>query len=213
MLQDRTGVFRGREAGFSLIEVLVVVAIIALTGAMSLILIGQQLPGMRFQSGLTSLRGGITSARMQAIRSSRNVIMNFNFDRRTMDVWLDDDNSASIDAGEQMLFSIDLPPAVVFGMTGGAPASGPSGYATSDFLVLSNSSLTHHIITAGTEYQLILNRRGRLVDPAGPETGRFGAMIYISNQFERLGAVEILSGGVVIPWEYNLQGDNTWQQK
>lgn len=213
MQPDQTGIFHGREAGFTMIELLVVVAIIAITGAISLVLLAQQLPGMRFHSGMTSLRGGITSARMQATRSSQNVILSFNNDARTMEAWLDEDDSSTLNAGDTMLYRIDLPPAVEFGIPGGTPSNGPSGYSTTDFVSLSNTSLTHHEIVAGTEYHLVLNRQGRLLDPAGSQTGRFGAIVYISNQMERVGAVEILSGGVVIPWEYNIQGDDAWQQK
>jgi prepilin-type N-terminal cleavage/methylation domain-containing protein len=112
---------RARERGFSLIEMLIVVGIIAVMAAVALPNIGQYIRNYRIRGAVQQVTGEIQSARSKAIMTNTNSGVSF--------VVVDADSyryvMEDLPAGEQLSPLRDLPTGVRF-VNAGSPPAGPS---------------------------------------------------------------------------------------
>lgn len=107
--------------GFTLIELMVVVSIIAVTAAITVPNMIGWLPNYRLSSGARTVLTALQNARMRAIKENRTVAIQFDVGGRTYFLFSDDGNSGAVpanagnfvfDAGETVISRGSLPPGV-----------------------------------------------------------------------------------------------------
>jgi len=224
-----TACFSDRR-GFTLIEMLVVVAIITALSSVSLMMVMQQLPNMRLRSGLGSIRGQLNTAKSQSIRVGLPVLVVVNPGARSMSFFIDNNNNcipgdtANVttydpdlnpivtSVSDTFLRRYTLPPSIEFGFGPpypDPPSSGPSSavtsFSTSDYVYFNSTTNSHQ---TGDDYVLVFNTNGRFQDLNKKYSY---AVIYICNPYGKYAAIEILAGGTAIGHLYNPTGDNTWR--
>jgi prepilin-type N-terminal cleavage/methylation domain-containing protein len=109
MTEDR------RQAGFSLIEMLIVVAIILIMSAVALPNIGQFIRNYKIRGATENVAGLIQAARTKAVMTNTNVGVSFVIVDRDSYRWVLEDAVA----GEQLGPLYDLPVGVSFSTAGG----------------------------------------------------------------------------------------------
>lgn len=98
--------FRGRrQGGFSLFEVILVMALISILSAVSVLSFAYFIPGLRLKSAAQEINIQVQKARLEAIRTRQTCHVEF---FRTVDgvlcgpvVWLDKDRDGTLDPGEK----------------------------------------------------------------------------------------------------------------
>lgn len=213
--------------GFTLIELLVVIAIIAITSTISLFVVSAQLPIMRLNNAVSTIRGQFNSARAQALKRDNSVILVLNPANRTITVWSDENDTGVQDGAiivgtnpvtggpnyvaDERIVSYTLPTSVQFGFGNPPQANAPTNSPTAGLGVSNPCEFvtgTNHLYNG--EYHFTFNKSGRFVDRNKKLSH---GIIYISNPVGTFAALEILAGGAIIPWRYNIDGGNTWKQK
>jgi type II secretion system protein H len=121
---------RRRERGFSLIEMMVVVAIIAIMAVISIPSIGQYIRNYKIRGAAQQVAGEIQAARSKAIMTNTNagvsfVVVDADSYRFVQEDLLADVAAGTIPAGSELSTLKDLPVGVRFVVAGGANA-GPS---------------------------------------------------------------------------------------
>jgi prepilin-type N-terminal cleavage/methylation domain-containing protein len=107
--------FKG-QAGFTMLEMMMVVAILALGAAVATFSIGAMMPDIRYKGAIRDIKSDMTLAKLNAIRTGSFVTIQFNpaTDQYTMfndDGGGNDDNEGNlaIDAGETVIKTVQLP--------------------------------------------------------------------------------------------------------
>lgn len=100
-----------RNAGFTLLEVIIAMALVAILSAISVLSLAFYIPGLRLKSAAQEINVQIQKARLEAIRTSRTCHVEF---YRVIDgitygpvVWVDDDDDSALDANE-IIFRVEL---------------------------------------------------------------------------------------------------------
>ncbi|MFC1853861.1 prepilin-type N-terminal cleavage/methylation domain-containing protein [candidate division CSSED10-310 bacterium] len=198
------------QKGITLVELLVVVAVFAVLGVSSLLVIGDQLPVMRLNSGHAALRGEINAARANAIRHNTPVLLMINGPGKTLKAWYDENDNGTVDAGDREIRTTNLPDMVQYGYgtptQAGAPTGGPGPFSYSGVVVTNTGTFD----LGSGRYMITVTNKGWIHNTAGALAG---GCIYLSNTYSKFVALEFLSGGVVVPWEYDIKGDGQWTQK
>ena len=68
---------RKREAGFTLIEMMVVIAVLAIVAAIAIPNFMTLLPGMRLNGAARQMMGELMAARMRAVKENRTISVNY----------------------------------------------------------------------------------------------------------------------------------------
>lgn len=100
-----------REAGFTLIEAIVVVALIAILSSVSALSLAFYVPNLRLKSAIQDVNIQIQRARLEAIRRNRSCNVEFH---RTLDgvtysplIWVDENENGLLDPSE-IIFRMEV---------------------------------------------------------------------------------------------------------
>ena len=103
------------KKGFTLVEVVVVVAILGIIAAIGTTGVLRSLPAMRLKSAARDIFSAAMQAKAEAVRRGENVTILFDTANNTWLMFLDSDNDEVADAGETVLLAATpLPPRVTF---------------------------------------------------------------------------------------------------
>ena len=148
------------ESGFSLIEIVVVIAIVAIVSAIAI-------PNMIGWRGERQLRGAANNllgdfqlARMQAIREAENVSVRFTVGGGTYSIFVDPNKNGNQDAGERTIRDVTLPTGVTIQAASFSGGVAWMNYNTKGMPDKFGSATLQN--TAGTQLKLAMNRIGRL---------------------------------------------------
>lgn len=215
--------FYHNNRGFTLIELLVVISIFTILSGLTLLYISGLMPSMRLKSALTSLRGQLNNVKALAMKTNKDIILLIDPETESMEVWIDNNNTGiagdvgteAVGVGimgedifltDELVTTITLPPSIEFGFGAypGAPASAPGGTAATGEVVWDGAL---SFVNSDAKYQLNMTAKGRFVDLNGSLAS---CKILLSNPLGKFAAIEVLPGGVAIPYIYNTKGDSTW---
>jgi len=76
--------------GFSLLELMVVIAIIAISAAFAIPNLFSDIPKYNLSAGARELLSAMQLARMTAIKENSNVVLSFNSGTRSLTIYVDD---------------------------------------------------------------------------------------------------------------------------
>jgi len=90
---------RKRESGFTLIEMMIVIAVLAIMAAIAIPNFMSLLPGMRLNGAARQVMGDLMAARMKAVKLNKKTKVFFDNDHQYR-ICDDADNSGKVDDGE-----------------------------------------------------------------------------------------------------------------
>jgi prepilin-type N-terminal cleavage/methylation domain-containing protein len=140
------------QRGFSLIELLIVILVVAILVTLSIPQIQQTLKMYRLDVGERLVSNRLLDARLSAIKRNRDAWLVINSSARTLQVASTDDNGATVYLSpsttlpENVYFSSTTPPSVIFNSLGRNKTAGTSSVS----LQLTKSSSSRTIAVSAT---------------------------------------------------------------
>jgi len=107
-----------KNSGFTLLELMVVIAIVAIMAAIAIPNYISWLPDRRLAAGAQDILQGLQKSRSKAIVTNRRVVVNFNTGADSFIAFVDDDASGGLDAGELTVVSRNMPAGIDLVNTG-----------------------------------------------------------------------------------------------
>lgn len=101
-----------RCSGFTLMELMIVLAIIAIGASVAGFSIRNMLPDLRLSAAARDLKSDMNSARLRAIKENREVCVLFDMEAGGYDVLLDDGDGIFVEENETLLKSVRMPKGV-----------------------------------------------------------------------------------------------------
>lgn len=99
-----------RDAGFTLMEVIVVMTLITILSAVSIISLAFYIPNLHLKTAAQEINIQIQKARLEGIRRSKTIAVRFfvtdisGTQKYAPIIWVDDNKDNTLDAGEEVLF-------------------------------------------------------------------------------------------------------------
>ncbi len=124
----------GSRGGFTLVEIMVVVGIIAVVSGIAAANIVASMPMRRLEQSQFQLLSDLRSARMESVTRSVPVTVTFNNSARSYTIWVDRDSDNVVDSGESTTSTLAE---MVGGTMSAYPTSGkfmPNGTFQSSYL-------------------------------------------------------------------------------
>jgi len=122
------------KKGFSLLELMIVIAIIAIVSAVAIPAVLSWLPGYRLRAAVRDLKSDMVLSRLRAIRENASVATNFNTGGNSYTIFLDNGEGGGTasdeiqNGGEVLLKQIAIPNGVImYGITFGNSRFGFNG--------------------------------------------------------------------------------------
>jgi type II secretion system protein H len=106
---------RNREAGFSIVELMVVVVIMTIVLAASIPALRQHSENLNLTKGATEVEGTLKLARARAVSSNRPVVVVFDVNDGTYFLFQDDNGDGNHDSGETQSGVYEMPNKVTLG--------------------------------------------------------------------------------------------------
>jgi type IV fimbrial biogenesis protein FimT len=149
-----------RNKGFTLMEVMIVIAIIAITAGILTPSFLQWRDRSKVRGDATELRAAFESAKLRAIKHNTNVVVTFP-DATSYQSFIDVNENSARDTGEDIIFSRTLSPGVTITtntFTGSDMAFNPRGMANGP-----NSTGRIILLSPGGErYEVVVSSFGRV---------------------------------------------------
>jgi len=130
-----------RESGFTLIEMMVVIAVLAIVAAIAIPNFMTLLPGMRLNGAARQVMGDLMAARMKAVKLNKDTKVTFKDNNYEYEVWYDEDGDGNEDTSEITTKNIQTNYHDVTFSSTGNPIFSPRGTAnTGGTITLTNST-------------------------------------------------------------------------
>ena len=107
-----------KNSGFTLLELMVVIAIVAIMVAIATPNYISWLPDRRLAAGAQDVLQGLQKSRSRAIVANRRVVVSFNPGTDSFSAFVDDDASGALDAGELTVVTRNMPAGIDLVNTG-----------------------------------------------------------------------------------------------
>ena len=91
---------RKKQSGFTLIEMMVVIAVFAIVAAIAIPNFMSLLPGMRLNGAARQVMGDLMAARMNAVKLNKDTKVTFKDNDYEYEVWYDENSDGKEDASE-----------------------------------------------------------------------------------------------------------------
>lgn len=200
------------EHGFSLIEMMLVVGILAVTAAVALPSVVSSLKGYHLHADAAALADDANVARMRSASQYAPYRLNINTSSGTFSMEkLCGDTTSSADAncsGGTNPYAAFSTPAIELGTQYAAPGDTYASCRPSSVSAYPGD-ITGDAAGCPTLLQVYFNTRGIPVNTSGGPLTNGGAVIYISNQNNLTDAVTFSLGGRVAVWNWDA-GSAKW---
>jgi type IV fimbrial biogenesis protein FimT len=107
-----------KTSGFTLMELMIVIAIIAIMSSIAIPNFIGWLPDRRLDAGAQDILQGLQKSRSKAIMTNRNVIVTFDAGNNSFIAFVDEDASNDQSAGDLTIANRNMPAGIVFDVLG-----------------------------------------------------------------------------------------------
>lgn len=158
------------QGGYTLIEVLTVIAIFAVLLTIAIPSFLHWLPGIRLKDASTELLGDMYRAKAEAIKRNQNVVIDFTTvscspsvpdGQGSYVIFIDDDGDNTLDSGETTLLTRSMPKDVAL-CSENETFGGNTGFTSRGFPIALNSGDIFLKNTDTREYRVTLNVAGNI---------------------------------------------------
>lgn len=101
-------------SGFTLLELMIVLAIIAVAATVGGLAAGSTMPDVRLNTAALGLKSEMNLARLRAVRENRSVLMVFHPGHASYDIRVDDNGNGKPDEDETPIRKIGMPEGIDF---------------------------------------------------------------------------------------------------
>lgn len=99
-----------KNSAFTLLEMMIVVALISVITAIGVANIVGRMPTYRVEQASWRITSDLRAARMEAVSKSANVVVTFDSAAQNYTIWTDANNDGAVDTGEQVTHILsDIP--------------------------------------------------------------------------------------------------------
>ena len=180
------------EAGFTLLEIMVVVALMGVLAAMAIMVSPAMTQSARADSGITQVLDAIRSAREVAISQRRNVRLTF-IGNNAIQTVREDINGSGVVTGTTVLRTVELENRMTLQRAAEVTGNTPDGFPQSDA----------DGVTFGAAAPWTFTSEGTFVGATGDITNGTICMA-ITNQANSSRAISIMGATALIrPWRWN----------
>ena len=104
-----------KQKGFTLVEIMIVVAILGILGVVGSTLLVHLLPNMRLRSATRDIYSALMTAKTESVRLGENVTLLFDSPNSNYTMFIDTDTDNTVDPGETVIIAkTTLPTSVSF---------------------------------------------------------------------------------------------------
>lgn len=141
-----------KKAGFTLVEVMIVIAVFAIMAAVAIPAFMSLLPGMRLNGAARQVMGDLMDARMKAVKLNQRTKVFFDGNGYEYEIWNDADNGGTVadDEGDDVERNIQTDYHDVTLSKTADPVFQARGTATGTTVTVSNSSGKKYVKVAIT---------------------------------------------------------------
>jgi type IV fimbrial biogenesis protein FimT len=107
-----------KNSGFTLMELMIVIAIIAIMSSIAIPNFIGWLPERRLDAGAQDILQALQKSRSKAIMTNRNVIVTFDAGDNSFIAFVDEDASDDLSAGDLTIVNRNMPAGIVFNALG-----------------------------------------------------------------------------------------------
>lgn len=149
------------NSGFTLMELTIAVAIVAIGAGVAFFSINGMMPGMRLSEASRNLKSDLNLAKLRAVRENDTISIDLDTDGDSYTIYFDLDNDGAVSAGDTVIKSVTMDPKV--DLTAAAFGTGPVAQIFFDSRGLAMASAGSAILQAdGKQHDVVLAQTGRV---------------------------------------------------